>query len=276
MKQRSLNMLFGMPSLIEFRTVEEHARFCAEHGLSFFELNLAFPWFQSDKIDPIELLRIKERYSIDYTIHFHDEINPFDFSPELRRGALENVSFVLGLAKSIGAMKVNMHLMRGTYSAVNGEKIFAYGLCEDEYLAHVRQFMELCDRILEGTDILFCIENTSGFKFFQQHAIELMLKDRHFALTFDVGHNYKASEDDESFILKYRDKLKHFHLHDVTAKSNHVALGTGILDVQKYLGLISGFDASVVVEVKESKSLVESLEFLVNEGLDIGSRRSRE
>ncbi len=72
-------MKFGMPSLIEFRTVEEHARFCAQHNLDFYELNLAFPWFQSDKIDPDELLRIKERYGIDYTVHFHDEINPFDF-----------------------------------------------------------------------------------------------------------------------------------------------------------------------------------------------------
>lgn len=260
-------MKFGMPSLIEYRTVEEHARFCAENGLSFFELNLAFPWFQSDKINPDDLLIYKEKYSIGYTIHFHDEINPFDFSPELRRGALENVSYVLELAKTIGAMKVNMHMMRGTYSAVNGVKMFAYGLCEQEYLDHVREFINLCDKILDGTDTLFCIENTNGFKDFQKHAIELMLKDKNFALTFDIGHNFKATEDDESFIMSHKDRLKHIHLHDVTEKSNHVALGTGILDVQKYMDLIKKTDASVVVEVKESKSLVESIGFLRKAGI---------
>ena len=81
-------MKYGMPSLIEFRTVEEHVRFCAEHGLDFYELNLAFPWFQSDKLDVDELVRLKKQYGIDYTVHFHDEINPFDFAPELRAGAL--------------------------------------------------------------------------------------------------------------------------------------------------------------------------------------------
>ena len=84
-------MKYGMPSLIEFRTVEEHVRFCAEHGLDFYELNLAFPWFQSDKLDVDELVRLKKQYGIDYTVHFHDEINPFDFAPELRAGALNNV-----------------------------------------------------------------------------------------------------------------------------------------------------------------------------------------
>ena len=119
-------MKFGMPSLIEYRSVEEHARFCADNGLDFYELNLAFPWFQSNKIDAAELVRIKERYGIDYTVHFHDEINPFDFAPELRAGALNNVSYVLDLAGFLGAKRINMHLMNGTYSAINEAKIFVF------------------------------------------------------------------------------------------------------------------------------------------------------
>ena len=256
-------MKYGMPSLIEFRTVEEHARFCAENGLDFYELNLAFPWFQSDKIDIGELLRLKERYGIEYTVHFHDEINPFDFCPEMRAGCRNNVSYVLDLARSIGAKRINMHLLNGTYSAVNGVKIYAYGLCEEEYLDSVRSFVSLVENGMKALpDCVFCIENTSGFKFYHKHAIELMLESPVFGLTFDIGHNYKASEDDESFILSHSDRLRHFHIHDVTKTSNHVALGEGLLDVDRYLDMAQEYGCPVVIEVKEKNDLLKSIEYV--------------
>ena len=255
-------MIFGMPSLIEFRTVEEHARLCAENGLDFYELNLAFPWFQSDKLDVAELIRIKEKYGIDYTVHFHDEINPFDFAPQLRAGALNNVSFVLDLARQIGAKRINMHLMNGTYSAVNGVKIYAYALCEDEYLGFVKNFITIVENAMKGMDCIFCIENTSGYKVYHRHAIEMMLKSPVFGLTFDIGHNYKASEDDESFILSHADRLRHFHIHDVTKTSNHVALGEGLLDVDRYLDMAQEYNCPVVIEVKEKNDLLKSIEYV--------------
>ena len=260
-------MKYGMPSLIEFRTIEEHARFCSENGLDFYEINLAFPWFQSDKIDADDLLRIKKKYGIDYTVHFHDEINPFDFCPEMRAGCLKNVEYVIGLARRIGAKRINMHLLNGTYSAVKGEKIYAYGLCEDEYLTYVKEFIALVESEMKGMDCIFCIENTSGYRFYHKHAVELMLSSPVFGLTFDIGHNYKASEDDESFILSHADRLRHFHIHDVTAKSNHVALGTGVLDVDRYLEMAKEYDCPVVIEVKESSSLRDSLDYMKKRGL---------
>ena len=260
-------MKYGMPSLIEFRTIEEHARFCSENGLDFYEINLAFPWFQSDKIDADDLLRIKKKYGIDYTVHFHDEINPFDFCPEMRAGCLKNVEYVIGLARRIGAKRINMHLLNGTYSAVKGEKIYAYGLCEDEYLMYVKEFIALVESEMKGMDCIFCIENTSGYRFYHKHAVELMLSSPVFGLTFDIGHNYKASEDDESFILSHADRLRHFHIHDVTAKSNHVALGTGVLDVDRYLEMAKEYDCPVVIEVKESTSLRDSLDYMKRRGL---------
>ena len=260
-------MKYGMPSLIEYRTVEDHARFCSENGIDFFELNLAFPWFQSNKINPAELVRIKERYGIDYTVHFHDEINPFDFAPELRAGALNNVRYVIDLARTIGAKRINMHLMNGTYSAVNGEKVYAYGLCEEEYLGFVKDFIVLVEDRMKGMDCIYCIENTSGYKFYHKHAIEMMLTSPVFGLTFDIGHNYKASEDDESFILSHADKLRHFHIHDVTAKSNHVALGAGVLDIHRYLDMVKQYGCPAVIEVKESKALVRSLAYMRDFGM---------
>lgn len=260
-------MRFGMPSLIEFRSVEQHVDFCRKNNLDFLEINLTFPWYQSDKLDALELVRLKEESGVGYTLHLNDQVNPFDFSPELRRGSIDNVLYGLDLAARIGADKVTMHLVRGTYSTVNGVKVYAYGVCEEEYLDHVREFIHLCDRKMSGMDTVFCIENTNGFMDYQKDAVELMLRNPYFGLTFDIGHNFKTSFDDESFIMSHADRLRHFHIHDVTEKSNHVALGSGIIDLKKYLEMLGQFDCSTVIEVKESQALRKSLSYLKDAGL---------
>lgn len=262
-------MKFGTPSLIEFHSLEENVRFCAKSGLSFFEMNLTFPWFQSDKIDPKRMNELKEEYGIDYTLHFHDQLNPFDFSPELRRGSLDNVLYGLDLARKVDAKRITMHMINGTYSAVNGVKVYAYDVCEEEYLDHVREFVEVCDCEMEGMDAAFCIENTKGFMSYHKDAIELMLQNPHFGLTYDIGHNYKATENDETFVMEHADRIKHFHIHDVNSKSNHIALGTGIIDMDKYLAMLRRFNCTTVIEVKESKALFNSIEFLKSHGFSI-------
>ncbi len=262
-------MKFGTPSLIEFHSLEENVRFCSKSGLSFFEMNLTFPWFQSDKIDPRRMVELKEEYGIDYTLHFHDQLNPFDFSPELRMGSMDNVRYGLELAYKVGAKRITMHMINGTYSAVNGVKIYAYDVCEDEYLDYVRDFVEVCDRMMEGLDIIYDIENTKGFMPYQRDAIELMLQNENFGLTYDIGHNFKASEDDEAFVMKHADRIKHFHIHDVSPKANHLALGTGVIDLEKYLEMLKRFDCTTVIEVKESNALLESIKYLRDHGFAI-------
>lgn len=255
-------MKYGIPSLLEFRTVEEHMRFCAENGFDFFEMNLSFPWFQSDKTDVDNLIRLRKKYGVDYTVHLHDQINPFDFSPEIREGSLKAADYALELSGRIGAGRITMHLQNGMYSSVSGTKIYAYEVCSDEYLSYVEKAAGKWASKLRGKDTFFCIENTSGFRSYHKKAIELMLEHKEFGLTFDVGHNFKASEDDQTFILSHKDRIRHFHIHDVNAKSNHVTLGTGVLDIPSYLELVKDLDCPAVIEVKETAALLQSMQFI--------------
>lgn len=257
-------MLLGIPSLIEFRTVREHLAFARENGFSFFEMNLSFPWFQSDKLDIDELIRLSKEYGVGYTIHLHDQLNPFDFSPEIREGGIKSIEYALHLAQMIDAKRLTLHLQNGMYSSVNGTKIYAYEVAIDEYLSYVDEMARLVENRLNGTDCFFCIENTKGFLPYHRKAIELLLSYPCFALTFDVGHNAKASEDDESFILSHKDRIRHFHIHDVTKKANHVALGTGYLDIPRYMQLAKEVDESVVLEIKETQAITKSLKYLEN------------
>ena len=95
-----MTMIYGIPTLMEYSDNAVLFRFCAEQGYRFAEMNMTFPWFQPDVLSAAPLRALAKEYGIGLTIHLHDQVNPFEFSPEMRRAHLENVDFALGLAKT--------------------------------------------------------------------------------------------------------------------------------------------------------------------------------
>ncbi len=260
-------MTYGIPTLMEYPDIDALTRFCAELGFRFVEMNMTFPWFQPDRVTGAELSALKQKYGVDFTIHLHDQVNPFEFSPEMRRGCLENALCAMKLARELNAPRLNMHLLPGTYSTINGIKTYLYDQYPDIYLGYVKEFRNLADQELQGTDTVFCIENTSGFRPFHKQAIELLLESERFGLTLDVGHSFKAGGADERFILEHKDRLCHFHIHDCDIKSNHLGFGEGGLDLVRYLNLAKELGATAVAEVKESGALIRSREYMIQSGL---------
>lgn len=258
-------MTYGIPTFMEFNSVREHLEFCKENGFGLFELALYYPWNQSDKLDLKDLARQKENCKIDFSIHIGD-IDPFSFSPEIRRAAYENIAFVFGIAQASEARILNMHLVPGTYSSIRGKKVYAYDCFSEQYFDNVKRFIDYVSPLLEKTKCAFCIENTNGFKSFQKKAIEMLLENENFGLTFDIGHSYKAGGDDEKFILSHMNSLKHFHIHDVTQTANHISLGQGVLDIPRYLDMAERINACALIEVKSPSCLVESAEYLKDKG----------
>ena len=94
-------------------------------------------------------------------------------------------------------------------------------------------FRDECAKAVGESDIIICIENSNGYTTFQREALNLLLQSPVFGLTFDIGHNYGISGMDEPFILEHADRLCHMHMHDALGKKDHLALGTGELDLQR-------------------------------------------
>ena len=261
-----MTMIYGIPTLMEYSDNAVLFRFCAEQGYRFAEMNMTFPWFQPDVLSAAPLRALAKEYGIGLTIHLHDQVNPFEFSPEMRRAHLENVDFALGLAKALELPRLNMHLLPGTYSTINGVKTYLYAHCADRYLDYVRAFRDRVDRALAGTGTVFCIENTGGFRAFHHQAIGILLESPCFALTYDVGHDYRTGNQDEAFMLAHQDRIRHFHIHDCDSKANHLGLGEGNLDLPRYLKMARDLDATAVIEVKESGALIRSRAYLAEHG----------
>lgn len=259
-------MKYGIPSLIEFSDVKSHAAFCAEHGFRFVELNMTYPWFQSDTMDAPALRAARETYGVELTLHLHDQVNPFEFSTEMRIASIRNILWAVELAGDLHIERITMHLLPGMYSAVNGIKVYLNEHCLDRYLKLVKDFRDAVTGRAAGGTVL-CIENTSGYQSYHKKAVELLLESPAFGLTYDIGHDAKIGNMDEGFIMSHADRIRHFHIHDRDGKANHLAFGDGVLDIPRYVKLAESLGSTVLCEVKESGAIVKSKAYLEDAGL---------
>ena len=126
---------FGMPTLIENRTLEENISLCKELGLSFLELNMNFPEYQLDKIEDIGFFFKKaDEAGIYYTIHLDENLNVADFNPLVQNAYRETVRRTIEVAKHFVELKnmygnteqpvtINMHMHHGIYITLPTGKV---------------------------------------------------------------------------------------------------------------------------------------------------------
>lgn len=258
-------MKFGMPTFMEFSSVEEHLVFCKDNGFGSYELAFYYPWTQSNRLDLNELEKLKSKYNIDFSIHL-PTIDPFAFSLEIKKAAYDTVYYMFDVADSCGAKILNMHLNDGEISSICGTKFYVYEHYKREYLDNAKRFRDTISPLLEKSGCILCTENTHGFKPFQKEALEILLQNRNFGLTYDIGHNFKAGRIDEEFILSHADSVRHFHIHDASESSCHISLGQGLLNITHYLNLASDLNASTLIEVKSPECLMQSAQYLKDKG----------
>ena len=131
-------MQFGMPTLIENRTLAENISLCKELGLNFIELNMNFPEYQIDKLENWEeFFKAAEGNGIYYTIHLDENLNIADFNPLVRDAYLETTRRTIEVAKRMLPLKnmfgnpdqpltINMHMHHGIYITLPDKKVQMY------------------------------------------------------------------------------------------------------------------------------------------------------
>lgn len=256
-------MRFGMPSLIETKTLEECAALCAELSLDFVELNMNLPQYQVQAMDADFMKSVAEKYGISYTIHLDENLNVADFNPLVAKAYRETVLQTIELAKRLNIPVLNMHMPLGVYFTLPQGKVYLFGEYREQFYESMRVFREECEQAIGDSGIRICVENWFGYTDWQIEALDILLKSPVFGLTFDVGHNHCKGGVDEPVILARGGHLHHIHLHDVVdGTKDHQSLGTGELDVPKYLALAEKNRCSVVLETKTIAGLRESVRWM--------------
>ena len=256
-------MRFGMPALLEHETLDESAALCRELGLAFVELNLNLPQYQPGRVDIEQIRRLGEQYGIGYTLHLDENLNLYEFNPFVARAWEETLVSNIALAKEIGIKKLNMHLNRGVHFTLPDKKVCVFEKYLPEYLDGLCRVRDLCGEAVGDSGIRICIENTAGWLPWQVVALDVLLESPVFGLTLDVGHDHCTGGGDLDVILARADRLHHMHLHDaIHPKRDHLALGTGELDIPARLALARQQDCTVVIEVKTAAALTDSVRWL--------------
>jgi sugar phosphate isomerase/epimerase len=259
---------FGMPTLIEIKSLESCAALCRELGLSFVELSMDMPEYQPDRLD-LDLLReVADKYGIYYTIHLSGFLNPCDFNSKVASAYTETALETIEIAKQLAVPIVNMHLHPGDHFTLPDKKVCLFDVYKSEYLNKLTAFRDACTAAIGGFDVQICVENCGdyGDKPYLQKGLALLLQSSVFALTFDVGHNAGAGYTDEPTIMKHADRLAHFHIHDASGRNNHLILGEGDMDLKKYLDLAMAHDCRAVIEIKTVEGLRKSVDWLKAKG----------
>lgn len=256
-------MRFGMPTLIETNSIEECAALCVDAGLSFIEMNMNLPQYQVQTMDAAHLKAVAGAYGIGYTIHLDENMNVADFNPDVAAAYRNSVVQTIELAKRLEIPVLNMHMIYGVYFTLPDRKVYLFEQYREDYRDNMLRFRDACQQAIGGSGIRVCVENWHGYRPWQLGILDEMLESPAFGLTYDVGHNHCIGGADEPHIFARLSKLHHMHLHDVRdGTRDHQALGTGELDIHKYLKLAKERDCSVVVETKTIEGLKESARWL--------------
>ena len=255
-------MFWGIPTLIENNSIEESISLCKELNFNFVELNMNLPQYQLENIDVNKLNTLKIENNIFFTIHLDENLNVSDFNSYIANAYLKTVLDTIEIAKELSVKIINMHLSKGVYFTLPDKKVYLFEQYKDNYLKSVTSFRNTVENELKNTDIKICIENTNGYTNFQLEALDILLQSPVFALTFDIGHSHCVGDIDENAIIERENKLYHIHLHDAQDKKDHMTLGTGNVDVERYIKLAKKHNCTIVLETKTIDALRKSVKWL--------------
>ena len=244
-------MQFGMPTLIENKTLGDNVELCRELGLKFIELNMNFPEYQIDKLEKTdEFIEAAREAGIYYTIHLDEKLNIADFNPLVTEAYLETVHRTIEVARKLlplrdaygdksQSLTLNMHMEHGIFITLPDRKVQMYGRDFDTYMESFKRFRT-------------CVEQWSPC----------------FCMTWDIGHSKAVAEKDVPFIMENVSHLRHFHIHDgcENPPKNHLALGDGEIDLRERLSLAEERNARSVLETKTIEALRKSVAWLKERG----------
>jgi len=250
----------GIPGILELTTTKEYTQFVNKQQMGFFELNMSFPYFTSEKV--IELFHSQEDISKIYSIHLPDNLDIAEFNPEIRDGNLNLIKNIL-CAIPKGSVKIlNLHLQLGNRFTLPDKKCFFYQLYEKVYLQNIVSSIQSLEPLLLEKSVLLCFENTGICHFsFIQKALTEILKFNCCGLTWDIGHDAKSHySDSKHFYTAHQEDIKHMHIHDFDGTLDHKELFTGDVNLHEVFNFLQTKKIKGVVETKNLPTLNASIE----------------
>lgn len=253
-------MNLGMPTLVEFSSIEENIDLCNKLDLDFIELNIDLPYCMPN--NNVNWKEIKKNSNIDFTVHLSEKLEVGEIYEDARKKQIEIIKNAINYYnKEANIKKYNMHLDRGVYFNLPDGKIYIFEKYKEKYeIAIDKSFAELSEFATEN-NIEIYFENTSITNYIAK-SFEKLKKYNNLYYTLDVGHSAKDNYAADKLFMKTPNMIKHMHIHDFNGEKNHKELGIGVIDVKKYLKFCEQNNIYSVIEVKRKQELINSIDYI--------------
>ena len=255
--------------------VGEVAAKCKQYGLAAYQISGDFSINFPENIDTGDRRAAADfNRSNNITLHFHapGDIPMASRHQAIRYGGIDRLKEFIALAIDLGAWSFIFHPGRFAFYKISTDKlVMAHKNIPEDYY---KRFLDSALRVVDYAEgrIELLLENTYGFTEPVIEAIDKFLESPATGLVWDIGHmvqqnkisspNRPDSDSTAEFISARLAHIKLAHIHDISGKKGHLALGTGILDIASFVEIISKLNIQMIIEVLSDKDLQTSLKYL--------------
>lgn len=250
-------MKFGMPTMIEYNSIEENVKLAKKLNLSFVELNLDLPYCKIDK----KVKELAKKYDIEFTVHLSEKLDVGELDQDIRMAYLRKIETNIKNGIEQNIKKYNLHLDPGIHFSLPDKKVFIYEKYLDDYKNSLKDSCNFLNDLAKKYNVEIMFENLKLPEYLKE-GFDIVSSFDSLYFTLDMGHDIKSDSHAEEFFLKYPNKINHVHLHDFNGKNDHLSLGSGIIDIPKKIDLIKDLNVYAVIEVKQPNDLTNSIEYL--------------
>jgi len=250
----------GMPTLMEYNSVKDNIEYAKKLKLDFVELNINMLYCYPTPEFRYEMLRYKDYYKINFSMHYYDTV---DISSPNRN--YQNYLFKdmheLGYTLNGIIDRLVLHIEPGAFMTIHSEKEYVYKFDQDYVYRTIDNLKKIRD-ILQTYDIELVLENVPIHPFMEE--LYAALGEHDFGFCWDIGHDVIYNQ----FLFstwreKYNLQIKHMHMHNVLkGTKDHQKLQVGNLQIDEYLKYAYANDIHIVVEVKDTENLKDSIEYI--------------
>ena len=238
------------------KELKKEIKWIGDHGFHFIDLFLEPDQGEPERIDNREIKEQLDYYGLDrigHTAWYLPFGSPFQ---ELRACAVEIMKRYLDAFVEIGCRKVTVHTNwpPSLFSEEEGVKF------QTESLQSILSFAKEA-----GVRILLEPLNTV-----HDHALNidsLLALNEGLYFHADIGHLNLFGREPVEYLLRYKDKLEHVHLHDNNGYDDlHLPMGAGNIDWDRLLSVLKTFyDGTITLEIfsKDKEYVLYSKEKLL-------------
>ena len=253
-----MKIKYGIPTLIEYNSLEENIKLCKELNLNLVEINLTMPYCYPENNDINKLNELRRINNIEFIMNFPQEIDFGTPYQEIQKANLSLFKRYLEYGTEIGVNKINLQLFTGPVITLPNQIIPIYEREYHQYIIRLKKAFEQIARIAYPYQIQVCVENTFSSRLMK--LIFLQLKDiDNLFFTYNVGNDAKGNYLLESFFYQYSDKVGLIHLHDYDKENVNQILFRGIINLYDKIEFAKKNNINIIIDIRTAEALKTSV-----------------